>query len=154
MPGACRPRQMLPPPTTTAGWMPRSMISASCRATSAVATSEIPEPESGAKASPESFSSTRWYVGRAAPPSLMPAAVPPLSDRCWTFRELTRLDFVLAQPVAGEALHRDLLAGLRADLVEEVLDRLRVVLHERLIEQDRVLQEGFDLALHDPRDHV
>ena len=27
MPGACRPRQMLPPPTTTAVWMPRSTTS-------------------------------------------------------------------------------------------------------------------------------
>jgi len=29
LPGACRPRQMLPPPTTTAGWMPMSTTSAS-----------------------------------------------------------------------------------------------------------------------------
>ena len=36
-----------PPPTTTAGWMPMSTTSASCRATSAVAASEIPEPRGG-----------------------------------------------------------------------------------------------------------
>jgi len=45
--------------TTTAVWMPRSTTSASCRATSAVAPSEIPEPESWANASPESLSRTR-----------------------------------------------------------------------------------------------
>src|SRR5207342_2893169 len=144
MPGACRPRQMLPPPTTTAGWMPRSMISANCRATSAVATSEMPEPESGAKASPESFSSTRWYVGRAAPPSIIRSAIPfvPVrraapglcSHASGSIRnrgQLTRLALVLAQAVPGEALHRDLLARLRADLVQQILDRVRRVFDVR-----------------------
>ena len=37
-----------------------STTSANCRATSEVAASEMPEPEEGAKASPDSFNKTRW----------------------------------------------------------------------------------------------
>src|SRR5262245_47295441 len=125
MPGAWRPRQMLPPPTTTAGWIPRSTTSASWRATSAVASSEIPTPEGGAKASPESFSRTRWYVGRASPASLMLPVVPSS-----VAGQLTRLLRVLAQPVPREPADRDLLSRLGTHVVQQALDRLRVILHE------------------------
>ena len=42
MRGSLRPRQMLPPPTTTAVWTPRSTTSASWRASSAVASALMP----------------------------------------------------------------------------------------------------------------
>src|SRR5947208_6577896 len=145
---------MLPPPTTTAGWMPRSTTSASCRATSAVAPSEIPDPESCANASPESFSKTRWYVGRASPPSLMRLVVSSTGRRHPVGGQLTRLLQVLAQPVAGEPPHRHLLAGLGADLVQQALDRLRVVLDERLIKQDVVPEERLEFPFDDPGYHV
>src|SRR5438093_613302 len=145
---------MLPPPTTTAGWMPRSTTSASCRATRAVAPSEIPEPESCANASPESFSRTRWYVGRASPPSFMRLVVPSTGRPHSVEGQLTRLLQVLAQPIPGEPPHGDLLAGLGTNLVQEALDGLRVVLDERLVQQDVVPEERLQLALHDPGDHV
>src|SRR5438093_3617092 len=145
---------MLPPPTTTAGWIPRSTTSASCRATSAVAPSEIPEPESCANASPESFSRTRWYVGRASPPSLMRLVVPSTGRRHSVGGQLTRLLQVLTQPVPGEPPDGHLLARLGADLVQEALDRLRVVLDERLVEQDVVLEERLEFPFDDPGDHL
>src|SRR4051812_1855848 len=58
---------------------------------------------------------------------------------------------VLAELEPGEPLDLHLLPRLRADLVEVLLDRLAVVLHEGLIEEHVVLQERLDLALHDPR---
>src|SRR4029450_12097583 len=133
---------MLPPPTTTAGWIPSSTTATSCCATRAVAASEIPRPDGGAKASPESFSRTRWYVGRASPASFMLPVVPSTS----VAGQLTRLLRVLAQAVSRVPPDRDLLAGLGADLVQQRLDRLRVVLHERLIEQHVVLEERLELA--------
>src|SRR6266581_3083494 len=145
---------MLPPPTTTAGWIPRSTTSASCRATSAVAPSEIPDPESCANASPESFSRTRWYVGRASPPSLMRLVVSSTGRRHSVGGQLTRLLQVLAQPVAGEPPDRHLLAGLGTDLVQQALDRLRAVLDERLVQQDVVLEERLEFPFDDPGDHV
>src|SRR3990172_3962829 len=124
---------MLPPPTTTAGWIPRSTISASCRATNPIASSEMPEPEVGANASPESLSKTRWYAGRASPSLMRPS--------------LLR---VLAQLEPDEAPDLNLLTGLGADFVKVLLDRLGVVLHVRLVEQHVVLQERLDLAFDDP----
>src|SRR5213083_487585 len=112
--------------------------------------SEIPEPESEAKASPESFSRTRWYEGRASPASRMLLGRPSAS----VGGQLPRLLRVLAQPVAREPTYRDLLPRLGTDLVEQRLDRLGIVLDEQLVEEDAVLEEGLELALDDPRDHV
>src|ERR1700757_2003280 len=107
---------MFPPPTTTAICTPRPWLtSVSCRARSAVDSGEIPNPVScEEKASPESLRRTLRYVGS---PSRMITSVG-----------------VLAQLEAGEAADGDLLLDLRADLVDELADRLRVVLHERLVQ--------------------
>src|SRR6187551_3419736 len=99
----------------------------------------MPYPvSSGASASPESFSRTRWYSGRPSSPRGSAASDIP--------RTLLR---VLAEPEPRETPDGDVLADLRTDLVEELLDRLRVVLHEGLIEQHRLLVEGLHLALDD-----
>src|SRR6476646_7102117 len=146
---------MLPPPTTTAGWMPISTTSASWRAIRPVDASEIPEPEAGAKASPESFSRTRGYVGRAPPTSMRVAILPrgrgPQTGGVAVGAPQLTLALLglLAELEPGEPLDLHLLAGLHANLVEVLLDRLAVVLHERLVEQHVVLEERLDLALHD-----
>jgi len=60
MPGACRPRQMLPPPTTTAVSTPIDTTSWSCRAMSVIDSPEMPNScPAGENAFPESFSRTR-----------------------------------------------------------------------------------------------
>src|SRR5438093_383442 len=54
------PRKKLPPPTTTATWVPPAATSALCRAsecTTSGSTPTWPPPNT----SPDSFSSTRWY---------------------------------------------------------------------------------------------
>src|SRR6266511_3633443 len=61
---------------------------------------------------------------------------------------------LLAEPIPDEPTHGHLLPDLGRHLVEELLDRLRVVLHVRLVEQDRLCVERLQLALHDLRDHV
>src|SRR5438105_249078 len=120
---------MLPPPTTTAICTPSdSVTSASCRARPAVASGEMPNMLSGeANASPESFRRTRWWIG------------PSSATSADLFPEL----------VAGEAPHRDLLPHLGGDLVDQLAHGLRVVADERLVQQDPVLVERGELALHD-----
>src|SRR5687767_601457 len=139
---------MFPPPTTTAIWTPRSTTSASCRPTSAVASVLIPDPSGDANASPESLRRTRWYSALPALPvtfALAPSVIP--STRTSTVRGLTQL-------VSDEPADSNLLSDLRTHLVEELLDRLRVVLHERLFQQDGVLVERLQLPFDDPVDHV
>ena len=58
---------------------------------------------------------------------------------------------LLAELVSDEPTDGNLLPHLRADLVEQLLDRLRVVLHVRLVQQDGSLIEGLELALDDLR---
>src|SRR5512132_1565184 len=61
---------------------------------------------------------------------------------------------LLAEPIPNEPAHGHLLPDLGRHLVEELLDRLRVVLHVRLVEQDRLRVERLQLALDDLGDHV
>src|SRR5512132_3289177 len=61
---------------------------------------------------------------------------------------------LLAEPIPNEPAHGHLLPDLGRHLVEELLDRLRVVLHVRLVEQDRLCVERLQLALDDLGDHV
>ena len=140
---------MLPPPTTTAVWTPRSTISASCRATRLVASVLMPDWESaGANASPESFNRTRLYVGRdVASASLGSHRLAGRSPR-------RRYSASSPSLYRDEALDGNLLADLGGDLVEQLLHRLRVVLHERLVEQHDVLEVRGQLALDDLLDHV
>src|SRR3990170_3993704 len=129
---------MLPPPTTMAGCTPRSMTSASSCASNAVDPVEMPYPVSGGEnASPESLRRTRWYCGRVE----CSAACSPSPMRGPSLAEF------LAQPVSDESPDG-------AHLVQELLDRPRVVLHVLLVEQDRLLVEGLHLALDDVRDDL
>src|SRR5439155_43046 len=77
-----------------------------------------------------------------------------LSQRGAEGLQLTRLLQVLAQPEAGEPPHRHLLAGLGTDLVQQALDRLRVVLDERLVQQDVVKDDRLEFPFDDPGYHV
>src|SRR5262245_60377930 len=153
MPGACRPRQMLPPPTTTAIWTPRSTTSASWRPISAVDSVLIPDPSDGANASPESLRRTRRY---SVLPALWPAPVSVTFARAPLVDEVPPLSLLaeLSQLVSDEPSHGNLLADLGTHLVEQLLDGLGVVLHERLLEQDVVPVERVDLPRHDLLDHL
>src|SRR5262245_49540814 len=136
---------MLPPPTTTAIWTPRSTTSASCRPTSAVASVLMPDPAGGENASPESLRRTRWY-------SVLPARSVTFAARSLLVEASALVG--LSKLVSDEPPHGNLLPDLGAGLVEQLLDRLGVVLHEGLLEQDVVLVEGLELPLHDLVDHV
>src|SRR5918995_1333991 len=146
MPGAWRPRQMFPPPTTTAIWTPRSTTSASCRPISAVASVLMPEPSNGANASPESLRRTRWY-------SVLPMSVTVARAPLALVASASLVDG-LAQLVSDEPPDGNLLSDLGSHLVEQLLDRLRVVLHVRLLEEHVVLVVGAQLALDDLLDHL
>src|SRR5687767_11110679 len=114
---------MFPPPTTTAICTPRSTTSASCRPIKAVDPVLIPDPSDGAKASPESLRRTRWY-------SVLPVSVTAARAPLVLVTSASVVDG-LAQLVSDEPPDGNLLAHLGPHLVEQLLDRLRVVLHER-----------------------
>src|SRR6266508_309004 len=61
---------------------------------------------------------------------------------------------LLAEPIPDEPTHGDLLPDLGRHLVQELPDRLRVVLHVRLVEQHRLGVERLQLALDDLGDHA
>src|SRR5690349_22119650 len=85
--------------------------------------------------SPDSFSSTRLKAGPSA----------------------TTADSLLPDLEAGEAADDDVLAGLRAELGAQLLDRLGVVLvgvDVLLVEQHDLLHPLAQLALGDLRAHV
>src|SRR6476646_6963736 len=135
--GAWRPRQMLPPPTTTAICTPIEVTSTSCSARCSVATDEMPNGGSpGENASPESLSSTRRYASvprasTAVSGASVTGARPPVAMG-WSLG-------LLAQLEPGEPADRQLLADLSGNLVHQLRDRDLVVLHERLVEQGVVL---------------
>src|SRR6185436_3301344 len=137
MPGACRPRQMLPPPTTTAVWIPRSTTSPSCRASSEVASVLMPYPVSaGANASPESFSRTRPYMGRVDALDPVMRSTPSMSVRPTLPGSACVRRDSFAKLVPDEAPNRNFLSELGRGLVQELLHGLGVVLHEILPQQD------------------
>src|SRR2546428_8026531 len=97
----------------------------------------------GANASPESFSITRPYPARAALPSViraLPRGRPSLG--------------ALAKLVPDEATDGNLLPDLGRDLVQELLHRLSVLLHEGLVQQHDRGEEGVHLPVDDLVDHV
>src|SRR5690606_28995154 len=72
------PRQMLPPPTTTAIWTPSSRTRLICSEIIFTTSRSTPKPDSPASASPLSFRTTRRYTG----PFVL--IVPPLSQNCFS----------------------------------------------------------------------
>src|ERR1700744_5971673 len=117
------PRQMLPPPTTTATLTP-SECTAAISFAIAVVVSTSTLPSAPANASPESFSRTRLKAGVAT-------------------------GELLAECELGEAADRHLLAENAGDAVYQLTDRNRIVLHERLLEHDVILKPLVELAFDD-----
>src|ERR1700675_1162476 len=137
-----RPRKMLPPPTTIAISTPRSaralVTSSAMRWTT---TASIPNPIVwSAKASPESFSTTRGFplgcIGNSSRAGSYGSAVGGLADGLF----LSDLDPCEPADVR-----------LRAERLHDRVDRLLVVLDERLLEKDDSLVEAVQLALVDLR---
>src|SRR6476660_1058443 len=130
------PRKMLPPPTTIAiSTLSSTRASATSSAMRWTTAASIPnEMLVSAKASPESFSTTRrnwlWVIGT-------PASV-------------SRSTLFLAYFDAGEpANHR-----VGAEPVQEGADRDLGITYETLLEQHVVLVEALDPALDDLLDRV
>src|SRR5438093_3858314 len=134
MRGACRPRQMLPPPTTTATCTPRETISLNCVAIRAIDSAEMPSsPPCGAKASPESLSRTRRYIGAGC-------------SIGWLG--------LLAHSESSEPSDQDVLLDFRRYLFYQVAHLLGIVPDVDLVQQDGLLVEGFQLPVDDLGDDV
>src|SRR6266540_3502368 len=134
MRGACRPRQMFPPPTTTATCTPRETISRSCVAIRAMDSAEMPNsPPGGAKASPESLRRTRRYSGGGC-------------STGWLG--------LLAHFESCEPADQDVFLNFRGNLFDQVAHLLGVLPDILLVEQDGLLVEGLQLSLDDLRDDM
>src|ERR1700677_1566394 len=117
------PRQMLPPPTTTPTETPAACTAAiSLAMTVVVSTSTLPPLP--ANASPESFSRTRRKAGAGTAT-------------------------LLAECELGEAANRHLLAQDARHTVDQLADRHRIVLDERLFEHHVILEPFVELAFDD-----
>src|SRR5215216_4669920 len=154
---------MLPPPTTTATWTPRSRTSTSCLATPSILPKSSPNPTLvSAKASPDSLTTTRSKRGLPSPASTGPGWSPTItnamgrSSACpgrrptgpWTgLGPLPDLE-------PREATQHQLLADLGRVVVEQVLDGPLVVADVRLFEQDDLLEIVLELAIDDLLDDV
>src|SRR5262245_64947347 len=141
------PRQMLPPPMTTAISTPRSRraswISPAIRAT--ISASMWCPVAAFSSASPDSFSTTRrkrLAMNRKPTPTTRVVRCSPGYP--------ARGRSLLAHLHAGEAA--DL--GVAAELGHELADRGLRVAHERLLEQHVVLVEAVEATLDDLRDRV
>src|SRR4051794_1869978 len=123
---------MLPAPSTTAIWTPRSCTVLSWSAMDPTVAGSVPYSSGPISASPESLIRTRLKTGSS----------------------LTRLR---AHREAGEAADHDVLAGGAGEVGAQLLDRLALVLVRvdvRLVEQDDVVHPGLELALGDLRADV
>src|SRR6476646_820863 len=126
---------MLPAPTTIATSTPRPRTSATWLAIRCTSAASVPCWRSPISASPESFSRMRLNLGSDA------------------MSETT----LFANPEVGEAGDADVLAGLRRQLLAQLLDRLRLVLlgvDVLLVEQRRFRRPLGELAIDDLFDHV
>src|SRR5271156_4535619 len=114
---------MLPPPTTTAIETPSACPAAiSLAIVVVVSTSTL--PPAPANASPESLSRTRRKAGAGTAT-------------------------LLAECELGEAADRHLLAQHARHAVDQLADRDRVVLDERLLEHDVILEPLVELSFDD-----
>src|SRR5215216_3137193 len=158
---------MLPPPTTTATWTPRSRTSTSCLATPSILPKSSPNPTLvSAKASPDSLTTTRSNRGLPSPstgPGWSPGSSPTIT---YAMGSLLRLPGAVRPigPWTGlgafpdleprEATQHQLLADLGRVVVEQVLDGLLVVADVGLFEQDDLLVVVLELAVDDLLDDV
>src|SRR5690606_18161187 len=146
------PRNMLPPPTTTATCTPSRTASAIESARWATTSGSMPSFSPPANASPDSLSMTRfqrsrpWRGEAADVAGLVSSCTAAASFVTSTVERLLTTGSRLADLVPGEG--QDLDPGLLRDLA----DRLLVVLDERLLQQGEVLVPGVQPALDDLRD--
>src|SRR6266480_817006 len=169
------PRNMLPPPTTTATWIPRRTTVAIWRAndwTTFGSTPTAPPPNT----SPESLSTTRRVLGW---PSIVVRVVavhstvfvitgtPPTCSLCCRWRSSLQAGYgegaaavrcrtpdgpLAANCGSGLAhLEPDEPAHRNASLLQNLLDGLLLVGHRRLLDEDEVLEEGVHPTLDDLR---
>src|SRR3712207_4896987 len=130
---------MLPPPTTTASCTPRRWTAATCAAIAWTRSGSVPKSRSPMRASPDSLSRTRENAGSGWAPSAIGCGL------------------LLADGEAREAADPDVLAGLRGELVLELLDRLALVpvaVDVGLLEQHDLRQPLAQLPLDDARADV
>src|SRR5580693_8429392 len=175
------PRNMFPPPTTAATWMPSRAAAETSLAMCTTASGEIPSGSPPAKASPESFSTTRCQGGCASPGTeILPAAArstAPASSAgavplaaatssagvlfpggllaCCTGRILPD-GWPCGESSARSAGLPDLEPGKRLHagtvLRQQLADRLLLVPYRRLLDEHDVLQERVHAAFHDLAD--
>src|SRR5258708_19335806 len=163
MPPGDRParRNMLPPPTTAAPWMPSWAAAETSFAMCTTASGEIPSGSPPANASPESFSTTRCQLGCASPAMAAPSAAAVVAPfrrvvpSC-TGASFRGLGWPPARSCAGSAGLSDLEPGkpqhAGAMLGQQALDRLLLVPDGGLLNEPDVLQERVHTALHDLAD--
>src|SRR5260221_4859923 len=157
------PRNMLPPPTTAATWMPSWAAAETSFAMCTTASGEIPSGSPPANASPESFSTTRCQLGCASPAMAAPSAAAVVAPfrrvvpSC-TGASFRGLGWPPARSCAGSAGLSDLEPGkpphAGAMLRQQPLDRLLLVPDGGLLDQHDVLQERVHAALHDLGDRL
>src|SRR5712691_6930836 len=159
------PRNMFPPPTTAATWMPSSAAAVIPLAMCITASGEMPSGSPPANASPDSFSTTRCQPDRTLPPLVaeLPRASAALSVTATTFHRLPR-------PSARPSFQAPRMTGVistcladlepgktsdaRAALGEQLLDRLLLDPDGLLLGQHDVLEERVQAALHDLGDRL
>src|SRR5258708_27299218 len=157
------PRNMLPPPTTAATWMPSWAAAETSFAMCTTASGEIPTGSPPANAWPESFSPTRCQLGWASPAMAAPSAAAALAAAPFrrvvpssTGRVPPSSRLAPARSCAGSAGLPDLEPGkpqhAGAMLGQQPLDRLLLVPDGALLDEHDVLQERVHAALDDLAD--
>src|ERR1700722_148417 len=164
---------MLPAPTTIATSTPASRTSLTWRATAATRSGSVPNSSSPIRASPESFKRMRLKTGiiaRGEPTACVfwgaSARASAATGRDGRGASMPRVDAcsaadgaargLLADGEAHEAADDDVLAGLRGELVAQLLDGLALELRvvQLLLEQHDRPVPGVELALDDFRAQV
>src|SRR4030088_1243455 len=157
------PRNMLPPPTTAATWMPSWAAAETSFAMCTTASGEIPSGSPPATALPESVSTTRCQLGCASPAMAAPSAA--AARPAAPFRRVVPSSTGRVPPSSRLAPARScsVSAGLPdlepgkpqhsgAMLGQQPLDRLLLVPDGGLLNEHDVLQERVHAALHDLAD--
>src|SRR5690348_2363283 len=164
---AARPRKILPPPITMQIWLPASAASFTSAAMRSTVAMSMPKAPSPINASPETFKSTRAYLGglgiNIIPPEHGPEciatvyarspAVRPTSTRTSHLSDLVgeiAFDFLdaLAHLEADEAFDRDGSTQFLGGLLDHLADLGFAIDHEGLGQKHRVFVEFAHAAFH------
>src|SRR6266567_2200795 len=158
------PRNMFPPPTTAATWIPSIAAAVISLAMCITASGEMPSGSAPANASPESFSTTRCQPGRTRPAvAELPRASAALSVTATPFRvrpgpalrasfQAPGLPGVISTCLAD--LEPGKASDARAALGEQLLDRLLLDPDGLLLGQHDVPEERVQAAFHDLGDRL